>query len=212
MLDALAPGDTLRLHPGTYDRGLPVSVSGEPGRCIVIEGIEVSGARPLFTGKQRLQRDRVSRRELGEFVASSGGAISIQPHNDVPKQIDAFLNTILASGTGISITGGDAAFTQRAFANVVFAGQPIRGGDASGNIEGALADAPTVLRAPTGNPGEGLDLRPVDAPAVAGAVDLAGLASFPAADLDFDGNRRGGASLGAYEPGLDGWALALDRR
>lgn len=48
VLETLMPGDTLQLAAGTYLRGLPVSVSGEEGRCIVIEG--QAGARPLFHG------------------------------------------------------------------------------------------------------------------------------------------------------------------
>ena len=48
-LDALGPGDTLRLGPGDYLRGLPIRVSGEEGRCVVIEALDPS-ARPRFLG------------------------------------------------------------------------------------------------------------------------------------------------------------------
>ena len=36
------------------------------------------------------------------FVNSHGDAVHIQPHNDVPRSIDVFYNTILASGTAPS--------------------------------------------------------------------------------------------------------------
>ncbi len=40
VLDGLRPGDVLKLRPGTYARGLRVAVSGEPGRCIVVEALD----------------------------------------------------------------------------------------------------------------------------------------------------------------------------
>ncbi len=51
VLGTLAPGDTLRLRPGDYARGLPLrsEQSGEPGRCVVVEAADPQ-ARPRFLG------------------------------------------------------------------------------------------------------------------------------------------------------------------
>ncbi|MEQ8452776.1 MAG: hypothetical protein RLO52_15120 [Sandaracinaceae bacterium] len=49
VLDTLEPGDTLRLAPGDYVRGLPLRRSGEEGRCIVIEAADAAD-RPRFEG------------------------------------------------------------------------------------------------------------------------------------------------------------------
>ncbi len=40
VLDELLPGDVLKLQPGTYARGMRISISGEPGRCVVIEALD----------------------------------------------------------------------------------------------------------------------------------------------------------------------------
>ncbi len=40
VVSTLRPGDTLRLRPGVYPRGLRIDASGEPGRCIVVEALD----------------------------------------------------------------------------------------------------------------------------------------------------------------------------
>lgn len=49
VLEGARPGDTLRLRPGLYTRGLPMRTSGEEGRCIVVEAQD-RDARPVFRG------------------------------------------------------------------------------------------------------------------------------------------------------------------
>lgn len=129
------------------------------------------------------------------FVNPSGGAITIQRHNGTPREVDVFFNTILASGRGLRISGGDAAFSQRARYNAIFAGDPLTGGEAVGNVTGALADAADIFTRANASPGEGLDLRPV-----AGAleVDAADLPDLPAAARDYDGRARTRGYAGAY--------------
>jgi hypothetical protein len=49
-LDAMSPGDVLKLAPGTYDRGLPIhDLNGSEGNCFVIEGPK-TGEPAIFTG------------------------------------------------------------------------------------------------------------------------------------------------------------------
>ncbi len=47
VLDDLVAGDVLTLEPGEYGRGLPIRVSGEPGKCIVVQGASGGGSRVL---------------------------------------------------------------------------------------------------------------------------------------------------------------------
>jgi len=69
------------------------------------------------------------------FINGSGDAIRIQPHNDVPRDMDIFSNTVLASGTGIQVRRGEGtAYRQRVIANVVAAATPIGGGEAEHNL------------------------------------------------------------------------------
>ena len=146
------------------------------------------------------------------LINGAGPAIRIQPHNDVPKRIDVFHNTVVASGTGIRVAGGDPAFEQRVIGNAVFAGTPIDGGDARDNATFAHSDAGTYLAAPGAAVGAGLDLHPLPGQ-LEGAVDLGGI-SFLWSDHDFDGRLRGGTGHGAYIGPADAgaWMLARERK
>ncbi len=68
------------------------------------------------------------------FINGSGDAIRVQPHNDVPRDMDIFSNTVLASGVGIQIRQAKGtSYRQRVIANLVSAGTPILGGEAAHN-------------------------------------------------------------------------------
>ncbi|MGB9128908.1 MAG: hypothetical protein WCB97_04605 [Thiobacillus sp.] len=69
------------------------------------------------------------------FINGSGDAVRIQPHNDVPRDMDIFSNTVLASGTGIQVRqGAGADYRQRVVMNVVAAAPPLLGGEAAHNV------------------------------------------------------------------------------
>jgi hypothetical protein len=69
------------------------------------------------------------------FINGNGDAIHVQPHNDVPRDMDIFSNTVLASGAGIRVRQAEgAAFHQRVVANVVAAVTPLQGGEAAHNV------------------------------------------------------------------------------
>jgi hypothetical protein len=96
------------------------------------------------------------------FINGSGDAIRIQPHNDIPRDMDIFANTVLASGTGIQVRQAEgAAYRQRVVANVVAAAPPLRGGEAVHNLtldyhpdwlDVAVADLTSRLRAARPSP------------------------------------------------------------
>lgn len=127
------------------------------------------------------------------FVNPRGGAVSIQRHNDVPRSVDFLFNTVLSSGTGVSLQGGDPAFTQRARFNAVFAGTPLRVGNETGNITGNLEDADRLLKNAQAAPGSGLDVHPREFETF--AVQVEGVPN--GANLDFFGRARPIAVAGA---------------
>jgi hypothetical protein len=71
------------------------------------------------------------------FVTSAGDAIHVQPQNDLPRYVTVYDNTVVASGEGISITGGDPNYVQRIIGNAAFAAAPVAGPNQIDNITGA---------------------------------------------------------------------------
>ncbi|NDP47117.1 MAG: hypothetical protein GZ085_01760 [Sulfuriferula multivorans] len=69
------------------------------------------------------------------FINGSGDAIHIQPHNDIPRDMAIFSNTVLASGMGIQVRGGESTtYRQHVAANVVAASMPLHGGETTHNV------------------------------------------------------------------------------
>ena len=144
------------------------------------------------------------------FVNASGSAVNITSHNDKPRNVTVFHNTMVASGSGIRISNADAAYVQKIIANVVFAGTPISGPNQQGNITGSYAAAADHLIAPTAPLGT-LDLFPKAGQLAGTATDLAQFGGFADGTRDFDGSTRTGVHRGAYEGdgSNPGWRLAL---
>jgi hypothetical protein len=138
-------------------------------------------------------------------------AVRIQRHNDVPKRIDIWSNTVVAGNTGISITGADPAYPQRVTGNAVFAGSPLYGGQQSGNFTGTYAAASTYLNNPMAGLGAGLDLYPKTGRLIGTTLNLTYLSGLVDQDRDFNGLSRILTYRGAYSgDGVNpGWAPAL---
>lgn len=71
------------------------------------------------------------------FINAFGDAVNIRPHNDIPRDMEIFYNTILASGAGIRISEPsmqDAGFTQRVSGNVISAAHPLQARNAEHNL------------------------------------------------------------------------------
>lgn len=139
------------------------------------------------------------------FVNPNGGAISIQPHNDVPREVDLLFNTVIATGRGVSIRGGAEGFRQRARYNAIFAGTALAADDAEENVVGTYEEASSRFRAPHAAPGA-LDLHPTDPSALAIEV---GDALPEGAELDFEGHARADGVSGAFVS-AEGAPLSLD--
>lgn len=133
------------------------------------------------------------------FVNSQGHAVHIQPHNDVPRRVDLFHNTVLARGHGIRIlqkAGMPPSWRQRVSRNLIFAGQPLQGGESIDNLSGHPDTAARFLNKPHAKPGE-FDFSP--RLGLAGEVwpDTLDLGAYADSGLDIDRHPRHTPVLGA---------------
>jgi hypothetical protein len=142
------------------------------------------------------------------LVNPSGSAIHVQPHNDVPRRIDIFHNTIVARDQGIRMTGGDPEYAQHVVANAVFAQVPITGGAQEANVAAAFAGAAEYLKDADSPPGR-LDVTPRDGALSVPPFDFLPAAALPDASRDFDGRRYAGPTAGAYATSRPVWRLRL---
>lgn len=72
------------------------------------------------------------------FINKSGDAIHIQPHNDIPREMEIFYNTVLASGSGVIVrepARAEVSYTQRVTGNVISAETPLQAKEARHNIQ-----------------------------------------------------------------------------
>lgn len=146
-----------------------------------------------------------------------GSAVFIQPHNDLPRRIRIFQNTVVASETGIRVVGGAPGFEQRLIGNASFASTPLAGGTQLGNVTDAYAAASDYLVNPTGvltGMTDRLDLYPLPGTLGGDPLDLSGLDAYADWNRDFNGLPRPGTFRGAYagEGSNPGWLPALERK
>ncbi len=150
------------------------------------------------------------------FVNSSGSAINIQPHNDVPRNINVFHNTVIATGSGIKVSGVNTNFVQRVAGNAVFASTPVSVNaqvEQWDNVTAAYASASDYLVNPDGDPNLGeLNLFPLEDVLLGDAIDMTAFQGFSDWDFDFNGDSRTGIFRGAYAGEIinNGWVLAVD--
>lgn len=144
------------------------------------------------------------------MVNDGGSAVNIQPHNGIVRNVRVFGNTIVASGSGIRVSGG-AGYTQHVIGNAVFAATPISGGTQAANATGSYASASTFLNNPTGALGQ-LDLFPKAGALRGAAPDTSLIMGFAAWNQDFNGSPRDWTFRGAYsgEGTNPGWLPKLE--
>jgi hypothetical protein len=139
-------------------------------------------------------------------------AIYIAPHNDKPRDIRVFNNTIVSQHGGISVSGADPAFLQKVVGNAVFAAGPIAAADQEANITGAYADAAAYLTNPFAPLGS-KDFFPKVGRLTGTAIDTRSYnMKYADWDRDFNGTRRTDATYrGAYfgEGTNPGWKPTL---
>jgi len=149
------------------------------------------------------------------FWNPHGDAIHIQPHNDVPKQIVAAYNTVLAKGAGIVVRNreGGTPYTQIAAANAVFAATPIAGIKEDSNVSAPLTQAGAYLARPFAPLGA-FDPRPLPGRLKLRKDILATLPAWPGLDIDFGGQPHRLPLAGAYGSAGEApaWLPRLERK
>lgn len=168
-----------------------------------------SGSEPLFQGEGNVAlHDNI-------MINTFGSALDIVPHNDVPREVSIYHNTIYASGDGIFVSGVQGGFTARVVANAVFAASPIAnpGGDTRDNVTDSRGNAGTYLNNPGTNLA-GADFYPRSGQLQGSAADLSAFATHIDNSVDFNGNIRPGTYRGAYAGSGNnpGWRLAIDTK
>src|SRR5262249_40048579 len=139
------------------------------------------------------------------LVNDFGMAVNIQRHNDVPRAIRIFHNTVVARDVGVRESGGSPKYRQIVIGNAVFAGMPIQASDARQNATDTYASAVKYLLKPFGPLGE-LDLFPHAGALVGTAVDTGTIDGASDWKNDFNGvsqdeHQRGAYSGGGANPG-----------
>lgn len=125
-----------------------------------------------------------------------GPGIAIQPHNDVPREIKIFQNTVITSGEPIVVRTNEHTPAERQFVrgNAVFSPHPIRGGIQSDNVVYALEDAPMLL----GGVEERFDPFPATGQLSCPLPDASWAKRYPDARCDFNAKARIEGYCGAY--------------
>lgn len=147
------------------------------------------------------------------FVTRGPRAIRIQKHNNLPRRIDVFNNTVVSPTEGIVIYNGDPAYPQRVRGNIVFSAKPLVGGLQADNLTGAYSAAGQYLNNPGGSLTAGtLDLFPIPGKALGTVLDLSLFTGFLDWDKDFNGVPKLNTFRGAYsDDGVNpGWQPALE--
>lgn len=147
------------------------------------------------------------------FVNHFGDAVRIQPHNDTPRKVAVFHNTVVARGAGITLARRehDPVYPQFVTANSLFANPPLQGYTAEMNLTGTFDEARDYLSSPFLPPGE-MDLMPIPGKANQKVIDEERLRAYPEWDIDFDGRPHGGQVFGAYaaDNGQPRWLPKLE--
>ncbi|WP_051149758.1 right-handed parallel beta-helix repeat-containing protein [Methylohalobius crimeensis] len=142
-------------------------------------------------------------------------AVAIQPHNDIPRKVRIFFNTVLNPWKGIRILYKEDQKNkdQKVIANAVFSETPLQGGQQSRNITASFNAAKDHLVYPNGPLGQ-LDFYPIRGKLRSEPIDWRELADYPRSRCDFNGTHRDGTYRGAYAgAGVNpGWRPALERR
>ncbi len=133
------------------------------------------------------------------FVNNYGDAIRIQPHNDVPRHIDIFYNTVIASGKGISIINktDSPSYPQKVAGNAIFALDTFPQKLKTENLVFGFKEANQYLTQPFASIGK-MNLMPLPGKLKSPKIDTTQLHVYPAWNRDYNGQLRSGQKYGAY--------------
>lgn len=147
------------------------------------------------------------------LINDYGSAMTIQPHNDEPRRIRIFNNTVVSSGTGINVSGGNPSYQQKVIANASFAAIPISAIDQTDNVTDNYSNSVNYLVNPTGSLGQ-LDLYPLPGTLTGSIVDSSFYNMFLEWNHDFNSDLHDCTFRGAYagEGQNPGWLPQLERK
>ena len=131
------------------------------------------------------------------FVNLFGEAVSFQAHNDQPRRVWFFHNTVLGLGPALRLSGADERFEQIIDGNAIFAERPAEFAFPSENRVSPLPRAEEVLTNPFAAVPDALDLAPIDSSLDRTAAGIRFPPDLPATDHDYHGKPRGQAVYGA---------------
>lgn len=133
------------------------------------------------------------------FVNHAGSAIRIQPHNDVPRLVDIFYNTIVASDTGISLVNveGGPQFPQQIAGNAIFASEQLPNELNVGNLTFHYEAATEHLVQPFAALGE-MNLAPLSNKLKSSPIYILRFRDYPEWNRDFNSRLRSVREYGAY--------------
>ena len=151
------------------------------------------------------------------FVNNAGPAVAVQAHEDQPREVRIFNNTVVASTTGIRVSGAAAGYQQKVIGNAVFAATPISAADQASNVTGTQAQAPMFLVSPGGDPAatpSTLDLYPRPGMLTGPGIDRSSFNTLLDWNRDFNGLAQNGLFRGTYggEGTNPGWRPKLERK
>jgi len=188
---------------------LPLSGAGQNDRYEVYGNFFFHNPREaLFQGEGNIHfHDNVLVDSAADWPA-----LNIRPHNDVPRDIAIYNNTVYSADTGIRVAGPDASSSQVVAGNAVFADTPLYLDDGvteHDNVGDAIAAASSYVH------GASLVLEELDMYPLPGQLAGDAIASGPFAgdidhDRDFNGIVKDFTFRGAYQGGEDenpGWHL-----
>jgi hypothetical protein len=147
------------------------------------------------------------------MINDYGDGVNIIPHNDRPRNIFIFNNTIVTSGVGIRIKGADKGATQDIRENAVFASTTPLMSNNRNNIFSMYETAANFLKNPKGRLGK-LDLSPKANKLIYRRTERPTLRRFTDWNIDFNGVKRAGVYIGAYaDDGVNiGWIPKLEKK
>ena len=147
------------------------------------------------------------------FFTSTGNAVVIQPHKNVPHEIRVFNNTIVARGRGIRVVGGSTSASQIVIGNAVFGGKPIQAEDQMYNITDTFPEARKYLNNPVAKLGK-LDMYPKAGKLTGSTFNTTQMNEYSEWNFDFNGRIRSGIYRGAYagSGANPGWRPALEAK
>jgi hypothetical protein len=128
-----------------------------------------------------------------------GEGVRIQPHNDRPREVAVFRNTIVAAGLGLGFVGGEPGYSRSLEHNLIFGNPPLQAEVAGENVTGSYAQAAGTF-ARIDSDLESLDLTPTADVGRPRARLPAALRALPASQRDYAGRDRNADGYGACEP------------